>query len=127
MDDGPFLNPLETMHALEHAFLDNADMKYEVIARRNHVPPAAAVQAALNAAGTADEPGMFESDYEDTEEGADYQADHDGNSATTMLMHEVTSPSYVMPRRIRLRVPSGPYRILSADEHDIIERYLCFI
>ena len=121
MDDGPFNSPLECMYVLDHAYLDSADMEYEVTARRNILPPAAAVQAALNAAGVADEPGMFESDYEDTEEGADYQADHEGNSATTMLMNEVTSPSYVMPRRIRLRVPSGPYRILSASEREIIE------
>ena len=110
------------MHALEHAFLDNADMTYETLARSQHLPPAPAVQAALNAAGTADEPGMFESDYEDTEEGADYQAAQDGDSATTMLMREVTAPSYVMPRRIRSRIPSGPYRILSADELATIEK-----
>lgn len=122
LDDGPFHNPLETMHALEHAFLDNADMDYETLARQHHLPPASSVQTALEAAGTADEPGMFESDYESTEEGADYQADLEGDSATTMLMREVTSPAYVMPRRIRSRIPSGPYRILSADELATIEK-----
>ena len=121
------MSPLETVYALDHAFLDEQDMNYEVAAREKHLPPAAAVQAALNAAGTADEPGMFESDYEDTEEGADYQADHDGNSATTMLVREVTAASYVMPRRIRCRIPSGPYRILTPAELEIIERYFILI
>ena len=122
MDDGPLANPVETMHALEHAFLDNADMEYETLARRNTLPPAPAVQAALNAAGVADEPGMFEDDYEETEDGADYQADLVADSAQNMLLREVTSPDYVMPRRIRCRIPSGPHRILSADEKEIIEK-----
>ena len=65
---------------------------------------------------------MFEDDYEETEDGADYQADLVADSAQNMLLREVTSPDYVMPRRIRCRIPSGPYRILSADEKEIIDK-----
>ena len=109
---------------MDHAFLDEHDLAYENLARRDTRPPAAAIQSAIAAAASPDEPGMFEADYAETDEEADYQAEQVGNDATTMLMREVLSPAYVMPRRIRCRIPSGPYRILSASEREIIERFV---
>lgn len=96
-------------------------MEYEMHQRQDKIAPAPVVQAVMAAAINPDEPGMFESDYADTEEEADYQAEQAGNDATTMMLREVLSPAYVMPRRIRCRIPSGPYRILSATEREIID------
>ena len=66
---------------------------------------------------------MFEDEYAKTNEELESQVESAINDSMNRLASDVTSPSYVMPRRIRLRVPSGPYRILTAVEKATIARY----
>ena len=122
LDDGPFRNPLETMAALDHAFLDAHDQTFQNIAMSPARPTPTVVRAALTNANSTSELGMFEDGYAETEAELESQVDAAINDSMNRLASEVTSPAYVMPRRIRLRVPSGPYRILDAEEKDVLTR-----
>lgn len=106
------------MAVLDHAFLDVHDQNYQNIAMAPSRPTPTVVRAALTQANTISEPGMFESDYAESVEELEAQIDADVDGSLGMVAADVTACSYVMPRRIRLRVPSGPYRILTQKEKD---------
>ena len=125
LDDGPFRNPLETMAVLDHAFLDGHDQNYQNIAMAPSRPTPTVVRSALINANTPDEPGMFEESYAESEEELEEQVEAAINDSMNRIASDVTSPSYVMPRRIRLRVPSGPYRVLTKAEKETMKRYIC--
>ena len=110
------------MAVLDHAFLDSHDQIYQNLAMAPTRPTPTVVRAALTRANTASEPGMFEEDYAATEEELEEQIEASVNDPMNRVAAEVTSAAYVMPRRIRVRIPSGPYRILSAAEKEVIER-----
>ena len=79
-------------------------------------PTPTVVRSALIRANTDSEVGMFEAGYAETEEELEAQVNSEIEDSMNRVVAEVTSPAYVMPRRIRLRVPSGPYRILTKAE-----------
>ena len=108
------------MAVLDHAFLDAHDQNYQNIAMAPSRPTPTVVRAALTRANTASEPGMFEDDYAESVEELEAQIAADVSDSMNMVAADVTSCSYVMPRRIRLRVPSGPYRILTKAEKDTL-------
>ena len=109
-------NPLETTIALNSAFLDVYDLDYENSVRAPIRPPAPVVKAALNDIAHASEPGMFEEGYEHSSDEIDYSDPDSAATQASWMANLVTDPEYVCPRRIRCRMPSGPYRILSANE-----------
>lgn len=112
------------MAALDHAFLDAHDQNYQNLAMAPARPTPTVVRAALNHANSNTEPGMFEDDYAETEAELESQVSAAINDSMNRLASEVTSPAYVVPRRIRLRVPSGPYRILDSEEKEVLSRYV---
>ena len=120
LDDGPFNNPLETMAALDHAFIDSHDQSYENLALASSRPTPTVVRAALKNANTPSEKGMFEEGYAETEAELEAQVTSAINDFMNRIASDVTTPAYTMPRRIRLRVPSGPYRILTSEEKEVL-------
>lgn len=89
-------------------------------------PTPTVVRSALTNANTADEPGMFEESYAESEDELEEQVEAAINDSMNRIASDVTSPAYVVPRRIRLRVPSGPYRVLTKAEKKTMERYFHF-
>ena len=110
------------MAALDHAFLDAHDQNYQNLAMAPSRPTPTVVRAALTTANTGYELGMFEDGYAETEDELEAQVEDAINDSMNRLANEVTSPNYVMPRRIRLRVPSGPYRVLDSEEKEVLSR-----
>ena len=110
------------MAALDHAFLDAHDQTYQNAAMAPSRPTPTVVRAALVHANTPTEAGMFEDDYAETEAELEAQVESAINDSMNRIASEITSPAYTMPRRIRLRVPSGPYRILNSEEKEVLAR-----
>ena len=108
------------MAALDHAFLDVHDQTFQNVAMASVRPTPTVVRAALTCANTNSEPGMFEAGYAETVEALEEQDEDDIDDSMNRVAADVTSESYVMPRRIRLRVPSGPYRILTKREKQVL-------
>lgn len=120
LDNKPMANPWETTVALNEAFIDNYELQYENEARKSHRPSVADQKKGLTAAATNTEVGMFEDGYEASEDELDEREAAASADDTLQLVNLITHPEYVMPRRIRSRMPSGPYRICSEDELDLI-------
>ena len=110
------------MAALDHAFLDSHDQTYQNLAMAPSRPTPTVVRAALTNANTPSEPGMFEEGYAETDAELEAQVTSEVNDSMNRIAADVTSPEYVLPRRIRLRVPSGPYRILNSEEKEILNQ-----
>ena len=115
MDDVPPKDPLETTDKLSAGFISEYAVQYEHLARASKYPPKAAIEKAYAALTQQDDPDLYA-----TEEEVDDHAETAELDATNCLITEVTSVDYQMPRRLRCRMPSGPYRILSDSEKDTI-------
>ena len=66
-----------------------------------------------------DDPDIYEDPVPSDAE-LDYRDEMTQLDELTQIINTVSHPEYLMPRRTRLRVPSGPYRVLSAAEKDTI-------
>ena len=93
----------------------------EHMARSGNHPPEAAIRKAYASAIQQDDLGLY---HEDgtlvTEEELDDHAEDSELDATNCLITTVTSIDYQMPRRQRIRIPSGPYRRVTQEERDTI-------
>ena len=115
MDDTPPKNPLETTDKLSAGFISEYAVQYEHLAREPNYPPAAAIEKAYASLTQQDDPDLYATEDEMIEHAESAELD-----ATNCLITTVTCVDYQMPRRLRCRLPSGPYRILSESEKDTI-------
>ena len=113
-------NPWETTVALNEAFIDNYELQFENESRKPHRPSVADQRKALKSAAKNDEPGMFEADYEASDDELNQREADAAADETLQLVNLITHPEYVMPLRIRSRMPSGPYRVCTEEELDFI-------
>ena len=122
LDDPEYSSPWEVTSALNRAFLSSAELDYEVALRKKFRLPEPCIKNALSTMAHCDEVGPFDAEYHAPEEELDYRDEMQALEEITQVINTVSNPEYLMPRRIRLRVPSGPYRILSNAEKDTIDR-----
>ena len=111
----PPKNPAETTDLMSAAFISEYQVQYEHLAREPNYPPKAAISKAYAALIQQDDPDIYA-----TEEECEDHAETSALDATNCLITTVTCVDYQMPRRVRSRLPSGPYRILSEAEKDTI-------
>ena len=115
MDDSPSKNPAVTTDRMSAGFISEYQAQYEHLAREPNYPPQAAIEKAYASLIQQDDPDLYA-----TEEECDEHAETSALDATNCLITTVTCVDYQMPRRVRCRLPSGPYRILSVAERDTI-------
>ena len=120
LDDVPSKNPWETTLRLQ----DNVVCEYEAIcehtARKKNYPPKLLIEKAYHAAIVQDDPGLY-SDYGIIpDEDVDYHHEITSLNAINDIIDTVTDVNYQRPNRSRMRIPSGPYRIMTEDERDEI-------
>lgn len=121
LDDLPPKNPWETTQRLSSGFISEYFAEYEFGSRASTYPPAASIEKAYAAATVADDPGLYDDDgVETTAADQDYHYALAEDDATNDLISLVTSVDYQMPFRTRCRIPSGPYRVITPDERDLI-------
>ena len=121
LDDMPPKNPWETTERLSSGFISEYFAEYEFGSRSSHFPPAASIEKAYAAAVVADDPGLFDSDgTESSAADQDYHYALAEDDACNDLISLVTSVDYQMPFRTRCRIPSGPYRVITPEERDLI-------
>lgn len=121
LSDAPPKNPWETTERLSSGFISEYFAEYEFGARSSSFPPAASIEKAYAAAVVADDPGVYDEDgAEISAADQDYHYALAEDDATNDLISLVTSVDYQMPFRTRCRIPSGPYRVISPDERDLI-------
>ena len=95
-----------------------AELHYEHLAREANYPPAAEISRASR---VQDDPGLYTEEGElITDADVDYFHDLAVHDPLNQLTTLVTCIDYQMPRRARVRIPSGPYRRMTDDERDEI-------
>ena len=121
LDDTPPKNAWETTQRLQDGFISQYAAEYEFAARRPNFPPAEDIERAYAAAAVADDPGLFDETGEEVSE-VDLENHYAlaAYDSTNELITTVTCVDYQMPRNTRCRMPSGPYRVLTEDERDLI-------
>ena len=98
-----------------------AELHYEHLAREQNYPPAAVISKIFAASRVQDDPGLYTEDGQlITDADVDYFHDLAVHDPLNQLTSLVTCIDYQMPRRARVRIPSGPYRRMTEDERDEI-------
>ena len=121
LDDAPPKNPWDTTERLSSGFISEYFAEYEFGSRSSQYPPAASIEKAYAAAVVADDPGVYNSDGEEfSAADQDYHYELAEGDALNDLVSLVTSVDYQMPFRTRCRIPSGPYRVITSEERDLI-------